>query len=83
MHIPISPLSHFCGRVRGIRTLTLWILSPLPLPNWATTPFLFFGTDSEIRTHKLLILSQEGIPDSRHISINFFCAKGEIRTPTD
>tara|TARA_Y100000588_G_scaffold153442_1_gene167546 strand:+ start:4416 stop:4595 length:180 start_codon:yes stop_codon:yes gene_type:complete len=44
---------------------------------------IFFGTDSEIRTHKLLILSQEGIPDSRHISINFFCAKGEIRTLTD
>lgn len=37
------------GGLGGIRTPTRWILSPTPLPNWATSPKWRTGTDSNRR----------------------------------
>ena len=51
LRIPIPPLSrHFMfGTGGGDRTHTEWILSPLPLPDWAT-PAFYSGAEEETRT---------------------------------
>lgn len=79
--LPIELFQHFIGAPDQIRTDTLWILSPLPLP----VGLQEHGAFDWIRTSTLLILSQSSLPIGiqRQIGLSHSTLRGNyLRTNT-